>query len=162
MPEAKQPTVRIPPALIGVGVLVIALGFGLPLLTSQQTPAPLSATPSTPQVAKEFTPRANEPAPANLVVSLLRFVAALTVVCGLCVLAAKWLGRKPPAPGEAAMQVVASLRVGRCSVHLVRAGERRMLIGTDANGVKSLVELPGPAPEPVPEAPTASPVSSPG
>jgi hypothetical protein len=73
----------------------------------------------------------------------------------LCILVAKWMGQKPPAtPG--AMEVVASIAVGQCVVHLVRAGERRLLVGTDLGGVKALIEMPGPEPETPPEAPPAT------
>jgi hypothetical protein len=52
------------------------------------------------------------------------------------------------------MTVLAALPVdARCAVYLVRAGERRLLIGTDPAGVKALVELPGAAIEPPPEPP---------
>ncbi len=158
MPDVKPTPVRIPPALIGVGVLVILLGFGLPLLNSRgAADAPQAA-------AQEFPARANTPAPPNLGFALLRLVAALGVVCALCVVAARWVGRKPAAPADATMVVLASVRVGRCTVHLVRAGERRMLVGTDAAGVKALVELTGPEPEPVPDSLTAdtSSASPPG
>lgn len=155
MPDAKPTPVRIPPALIGVGVLVIVLGFGLPLLNARSTPdAPTPAV-------QELPPRADAPAsPAapNLGYALLRLVAALAVVCALCVVAARWTGQKSDAPADPAMVVLATLRVGRCTVHLVRAGERRMLIGTDAGGVKALVELTGPEPEltpPEPEEPAS-------
>ncbi len=151
MPDAKQPgPVRIPPALLGVGVLVIALGFGIPALISQQ-PSPDAAPPAT-QAAEAFAPRLTTPpatqSPGSIGSGLLRLVVALAVVCALSILAVKWIGRKPPQTADPAMQVIASLRVGRCAVHLVRAGDRRLLIGTDVNGVKALVELSGPEPEP--------------
>jgi flagellar biogenesis protein FliO len=46
----------------------------------------------------------------------------------------------------------------RCIVHLVRAGERRLLLGTDLNGVKALTELPSrlPAPEAAIEPPAVN------
>ena len=84
--------------------------------------------------------------------------ASLAVVCALLVLAVKWVGRKPPETAAVpSMRVVASLRVGRCAVHLVRAGDRRILIGTDVTGVKALVELAGSEPEPAPTTPEATP-----
>ncbi|WP_417936409.1 flagellar biosynthetic protein FliO [Gemmata obscuriglobus] len=68
-------------------------------------------------------------------------------MCGGCVLATRYLGKKSPDAPTPSMVVVASLTVGRCAVHLVRAGERRMLIGTDSSGVKALVELPSSDPD---------------
>jgi flagellar biogenesis protein FliO len=140
-PNRANP-VRVPPVLIGLGILVIAVGFGLPrLATSQPSSESPSRVISSPTTGLE--PRAVQPAPANVGLSLLRLVVALGVVCALCVVAARWMNRKPEAAtAVSGMQVLASLRVGRCVVHLVRAGERRMLIGTDASGVKSLIELP--------------------
>ena len=77
------------------------------------------------------------------------------VVCGLCVLVAKWVGPKtPPAPGL--MDVAASIAVGPCVLHLVRAGDRRLLVGTDPGGVKAVLELPGAPPEAPPDPPAAS------
>jgi flagellar protein FliO/FliZ len=140
---------RISPALIGAGVLVIALGFGLPMLTPGTAP---EAAPPRDAGAKQAPPAPIQPTAATgLGASLLKLVVGLVVVCGLCILVAKWMGQKPPAtPG--AMEVVASIAVGQCVVHLVRAGERRLLVGTDLGGVKALIELPGPAPE-LPEPP---------
>lgn len=159
MPDAKQPAhFRIPPALIGVGVLVVALALGLPALMSP-APPPDAPPPAAPEAAEAFAPRPGPtPAPANIGVGLLRLVIALAVVCALLVLAVKWVGRKPPETAAApSMRVVASLRVGRCAVHLVRAGDRRILIGTDVTGVKALVELAGSEPEPAPTTPEATP-----
>src|SRR6266545_926470 len=147
-PTTPKPK-RLSPALIGAGVLVIALGFGLPMLTPGAAPeAPAPRDPA----AKQAAPAPIQPpAATGIGASLLKLVIGLVVVCGLCVLVARWMGQKPPAtPG--AMEVVASIAVGQCVVHLVRAGERRLLIGTDLGGVKALVELPGPAPELPPEA----------
>ncbi len=150
---------RLSPGLIGVGVLVIALGFGLPQLVSVSAPAapvpePVLAPGPTPGAAVE------PPTAAGIGVSLLKLVIGLAVVCGACVFLARWLGPKPP-PAHAAMEVLASIAIGRCAIHLVRAGERRLLIGTDPAGVKALVELPvsetAEPSEPVPEAAPAEP-----
>jgi flagellar biogenesis protein FliO len=72
---------------------------------------------------------------------------SLVVVCGLCVGVARLVARKPPPPATG-MAVSAALAVDpRCSVYLVTAGDRRLLLGVDAAGVKAVLELPGP-PEP--------------
>lgn len=151
-PSAKP---RIPLALVGAGVLVIALGFALPQLTPGS--APVAADPAARPTAP--TPIA-PPAAPSLVTSLLKLAVGLAVVCGLCVLLAKWVGPKAP-PVAGAMDVAASIAVGPCVLHLVRAGDRRLLIGTDLGGVKAVLELSGAAPEPAPEPPASEPVAEP-
>ena len=138
-PQPKSP--RVPPALIGAGVLVIALGFALPMLTPAAAP---EIAPSDP-AARQAPPLPIAPPNApNLVASLLKLV-----------LVAKWVGPKtPPAPGL--MDVAASIAVGPCVLHLVRAGDRRLLVGTDPGGVKAVLELPGAPPEAPPDPPAAS------
>lgn len=162
MPDATtNKPVRISPTLLGAGVLVILLGFGLPALVSQPQAQPQPQPPpqAPPAGAEAFAPRPGPPAllqnsPGNIGLALVRLVVSLAVVCGGCVLVVRYLGKKKIDTPSSAMIVVASLTVGRCAVHLVRAGDRRMLIGTDASGVKALVELPGaePTPELVPNA----------
>lgn len=159
-PETQAKPTRFSPALIGAGILVIAIGFGLPMLTSgaklENASAPQNtSTPREP--ASSTTTKTPEPiqppSATGLGASLLRLVIGLAVVWGLCVFAAKWFAPKPPTtPG--AMEVIASIEVARCVIHLVRAGERRLLIGTDFGGVKAILELPGPAPE-LPQTQTA-------
>jgi hypothetical protein len=139
--------------LIGAGVLVVALGFGLPMFASGPAPDKPAAQS---KEAKDPTP-VIPPSATGLGASLARLAVGVAVVCGLCVLAAKWFGQKPAATAGA-MDVLASIQVARCVVHLVRAGDRRLLIGTDFGGVKSLLELPGADPvTPPPPAATAPP-----
>jgi|GEM_PF-3215841 len=151
-PPPAQPKIpRISPGLIGVGVLVIALGFGLPMLTSGSSPESTSPEPAAKQVTAAGTPAPIEPpSMTGLGVALLRLVAGLVVVCGLCVFVARKFGQKQPI-ASTTMEVLASIVVARTVLHLVRAGERRLLIGTDLTGVKAILELPGPAPEQLPE-----------
>jgi flagellar biogenesis protein FliO len=141
------------PPLIGAGVLVIVLGFGLPRLTSGSSP-PTTAPEPTPAVTKAAPPVPEGP---GLGASLARLVGSLVVVCGLCVVVTRLVNRKATPAKASGMNVVASLPVdGRCSVFLVQAGDRRMLVGIDPGGVKALVELPGPPPEPAAPAPPAT------
>lgn len=153
-PQPKGP--RVSPALLGAGVLVVALGFGLPMLTTGAAPAPAPQ-----EGAKQAAPAPIQPpGGAGLLAALLKLAAGLVVACGLCVVVARLVGPKPPdAPG--AMEVVASIAVARCVLHLVRAGDRRLLIGTDLGGVKAVLELPGSAPEPQPEPAAAAPLAAP-
>lgn len=149
-PSLAQPKwPRVSPALIGAGALVVALGFGLPMLTPSASPTP---APQDTSVKRESPQPIAPPSAPNLVASLLKLAVGLAVMCGVCVLIAKWVGPKPPAtPGT--METVASIAVGPCVLHLVRAGERRLLVGTDLAGVKAVLELPGVPPELPPEPP---------
>jgi flagellar biogenesis protein FliO len=140
-PAPPPKALRVSPGLIGAGVLVMLLGFGLPLLAPKAAP-----TDEAPREAAPLTPAPVQPPSApNLVGSLLKLVVGLAVVCGLCVLAAKYVGPKPP-PAPGSMTVDASIVVGPCVLHLVRAGDRRLLVGTDPAGVKAVLELPGTPP----------------
>ena len=122
MPATKAR--RPHPALIGGGVLVVALGFGVPrLLTPAADPA---AAPAGPGVGA----------------ALLKMTAAVVVAGGLCAVAARYAGKRAAADAGP-IAAAAALRIdGRCVLHYVRAGDRRLLVGTDAGGVKALVELP--------------------
>lgn len=153
-PAAPKPRPRPSPVLIGTGILVIALGFGLPQLAPSASPASPKATTAdvgNSKVAPPAPAPSHAPAPASpeFGTAIARLIGGLVVVCALCVVATRYLNRRPVEP-TGTMKVLASLRVApRCVVHLVRAGDRRMLIGTDATGVKSLLELPGATPEPI-------------
>ncbi len=142
---------RPPPILIGVGVLVVALGFGLPRLITGTTPDSSAAEPNS-AGAKPALPWSDtlalptiesSPERPGLVMAFARLVGGLVVVCGLCIVITRWMAKQTPAPAGT-MEVLASLAVDvRCAIHLVRAGDRRLLIGTDLSGVKALTELPG-------------------
>ncbi|QJW94405.1 flagellar biosynthetic protein FliO [Frigoriglobus tundricola] len=149
-PDLPGPAKRRSPALIGGGVLVVALGFGLPLLvTPGSAPDPVAREAAgAREPAGPLAPPAPMPAPdaTGIGASLLKLVVGLVVVCGLCVVVARVVG--PPAPSApGAMDVLASIAVSQCVIHLVRAGGRRLLVGTDPGGVKAMLELPGPEPE---------------
>jgi hypothetical protein len=137
---------------------VAALGFGLPMLTRDSAPAPAPApAQAPPAAAAKPAPPAPIAAPdaTGLGASLLKLAVGLAVVCGVCVLAARYLGPKPAA-AAGPMEVVASIALAQCVLHLVRAGDRRLLIGTDPAGVKAVLELPHTAPELPPEAAATS------
>lgn len=135
------------PTLVAVGVLVIAAGMLLPRLLS------LSPVPDADPAA--VTPSADTPAPAPLPPTSevdeptpLFWVAAkvifgLAIVAGSCIALARWSNRLPPATSPGVLNPVAKLAIdARCVVHLVNAGGRRLLLGTDAAGVKVVLELP--------------------
>jgi flagellar protein FliO/FliZ len=147
MPATPAPKARRPhPALIGGGVLVVALGFGLPRLFTD-APSPAASDP------------AAAPAGPGVGIALLKMAVAVAVAGGLCAVAARYAGKRAAADAGP-LAVAAALRIdGRCVLHYVRAGDRRVLIGTDAGGVKALVELPRrEADEPAAVAPDAQAV----
>lgn len=134
MADPATPRSRTKTGLIGVGILVIALGFGLPQLLSGNAPSiPTTSAPA------ETTP--------DFGWSLARLIGGLVLVCVLCVALTRFLGRRPDVPTSSALTLLASVRVdARCGLYLVGAGERRLLVGLDPGGVKALVEMPGQPP----------------
>lgn len=129
MAATPPPAARRPALLIGGGVLVVAVGFGVPPLLTATPPAPAAVSPADP------------PPGPGVGAALGRLVLCVAALGGLCVVAAKW-GRPAAAPAGP-MAAVASIRVDtRCTVHLVKAGDRLLLLGTDPGGVKALLELP--------------------
>jgi flagellar protein FliO/FliZ len=144
---APPPKPRVPAALVAAGVLVVAVGFGLPRLVAPP-PAAATAAPS---------PAADDP---GLRRGLVKLAGCFALVCGGCVLVVQLAAaRTPPKPG--ATRVLAALPLdGRCVVQLVKAGDRRLLVGLDPGGVKALLELPGPPPGPIaPPPPAAAPAA---
>lgn len=141
---APQPPARLSGGLLAGGALVVILGFGLPAVFGTSDAVPATSTKPQAKLAPEpIAP----PSAGNIGLSLLKLVGGLAVMCGVCVLLAKYAAPKP-APTPQTMSVAAALRVGAWTVQLVVAGERRLLVGTDATGVKAVLELPpGPPPE---------------
>jgi flagellar biogenesis protein FliO len=145
---------RLSPAVLGLGVFVVVLGFIVPQLVSggapdavpDRTPDPAAAALARPGGAADLPAPVVPPSAGEIGLSVLKLVLGLAVVCGACAFLARRVAPAPPP--HAAMEVLASIAVGRCVVHLVRAGERRLLIGTDPAGVKALVELPAAVPDP--------------
>jgi flagellar protein FliO/FliZ len=151
-PEPQAPSPRATPKLLAGGVLVVILGFGLPALFGGAGAAPNAPTKPAKLAPEPIAP----PSAGSIGLSLFKLVVGLAVMCGVCVLMAKYVAPKP-APAAHGLNVVAALPVGACTVHLVRAGDRRLLVGTDASGVKAVLELPpGPEPAAPPEAQPAA------
>jgi flagellar biogenesis protein FliO len=69
------------------------------------------------------------------------------VVLGLCVgslwAAKRWLRLTPAAgPGGGQLRLLETLSLGnRCALYLVAAGDRRVLVGVDAAGMKATLAL---------------------
>ncbi len=133
-----KPPTRVPPGLIGVGILVLVVGFLVPRL------GPTAPTTEAVPMAK---PSESDQSP-SLGATLGRLAIAMAVVCAVIV-GLSWLVNKPDGALPGTMQILAGHQVdARTLIYLVRAGDRRLVIGTDHTGVKALVELPGPFPEP--------------
>jgi flagellar protein FliO/FliZ len=154
--SARSTSFRPSPILIGAGILVVALGFGLPKLFSASNTAPsTSETKAASTSADSLTTPVVESTSErpNIGMALARLIGGLVIVCGLCVALTRWMSNRKPVP-TGTMEVLASLSIDiRNAIHLVRAGDRRLLIGTDISGVKALVELPGRLPDLLPETP---------
>lgn len=155
-PNPAKPPLRPPPVLIGVGVLMVAVGFALPRLAPEpHGPAgPAAPAPSrSPDTALPTTVEG-----PGLGAAVGRLAVCLAVVCA-AVVGVTRLVQKPAIETAGGMQVLAAHAIDvRCAVYLVRAGDRRLLIGTDHTGVKALVELPPGIPTPpVPPEPAARP-----
>jgi hypothetical protein len=81
--------------------------------------------------------------------SLLLRLAALTLLSLTACAVVAWLARsgrwraRPPAGGPARLVSVAGLALDRrCSLHLLNVGGRRVVVGLDPAGLKSMLLLP--------------------
>lgn len=103
-------------------------------------------------VAPEKTPQPEWVAAPEAGGQLARLGVGTVVVLGLCVATLyagqRWLRGGPAAAEGKQFQVLETLALGnRCSVLLVRAAGRQLLVGLDGSGVKSLLTLPEPLPD---------------
>jgi flagellar biogenesis protein FliO len=125
--------------LFGVGI--VALGLATPLLVeggrSQDLPAQVATEGATPLEGPEMGGM------------LVRLVGGTVVVLLLCVailwICRRWWGVKSgtAAPGIG-LEVLESLTLtGFCRLDLVRAGERYLLAGMDASGLKVVIAVEG-------------------
>ncbi len=124
-----------------VGLVVVVLGLLTPMFfegsRSQDLPVQSGAEGGAPLEGPEMGGM------------LLRLVGGTAVVLALCVgtlwVCRRWYGVKfgNMAPG-AALQIVESLTLtGPCRVDLVRAGDRYLLAGMDAAGLKTVLAVEG-------------------
>ncbi|MEO2088056.1 MAG: flagellar biosynthetic protein FliO [Gemmataceae bacterium] len=75
--------------------------------------------------------------------TLLKMTLGVGVVAVAWAAVARYVGRKQPSVMPSHLGVEASLPIdSRCVVHLLRVGDRRLLVGSDSAGVKAVVELP--------------------
>ena len=128
--------------LLGLGVFVVAVGFAVPRFLGSP-----STTPKASESVQSFTlPTPSSDGP-SLGMSLLKMALGVAVVSGGCIGIARWMKKRTATPAVGSMEVVARLALDRrCVLHLVQSGDRRLLLGIDAAGVKSLLEIPGEVP----------------
>lgn len=88
------------------------------------------------------------PEPPNTGAMLMRLGVGTVVVLGLCV-GSLWIGKpwlqrlQLKAIGGSGMSVEGSIALGnRAMLYLVRVGDTRLVAGTDAAGLKSLIAIP--------------------
>ncbi len=124
------PAKPAPNKLVPIGVAVVVAGFLLPQL--------VGGSPTS-------TPAASAAGEApNYAIFLIKMLLGLAVLAGACIVFVRWKKPGPVATGN--MEILATVTLARGLVHLVRAGDRRLLIGVDPAGVKAVTELPGPLP----------------
>lgn len=124
--------------LVTVGFVVVCGGLLAPQLSDMgarvRTPPDASEQPQTPDSS---TPSAGPPTDA-----LAKLLVAVGLIAAVCFGLTRYLGPRRMSAASGQLQIVASLPVdARCMVHLVRAGDRRLLVGVDWAGVKSVAEL---------------------
>ena len=135
---------RPPIALLIGGLVVVACGFVLPrLMTGTDVGLHSSSTIPSGSESPGALPEIATADGASLGWALARMALGIVVVGGLCIVLTRWLTKRT-LPQATTMHVLASLAIdARSVVHLVRAGDRRLLVGKDFSGIKALVELPG-------------------
>lgn len=87
------------------------------------------------------------PEPPDTGAMLLRLGFGTVVTLGLCVgtivFGRRWMQRLPTMTAARKLQIEECLSLGhRASLYLVKIGESRLIAGTDASGLKSLLVLP--------------------
>jgi flagellar biogenesis protein FliO len=150
----------------GVSLLAVVCGLALPrsfpaehAAVAHSAPAsevkvlpaapPVAAQGSATQTKKEELtysppPWPESPDPKAL---LMRLGVGTVVVLGLCVgtlwAAKRWLHGTPPVTARQQLRLLEALPLGnRCTLYLVSTGDRRVLVGADGAGLKTVVPLP--------------------
>lgn len=136
-------TTRIPKrtlvALVAAAVAACVVGVLVPRWLPLAPPASVSAADG---LADAPVPAGTSPAAAASPFGWA--VVATVALSGVVLLVWKTRSRSiAPVPGGA-VEFFASLAIdAQCTVSLVRAGSRRLLLGHDLTGVKVMLELPG-------------------
>ena len=132
-----------------IGLVAVTAGVFIPQMLPPLS-APAKSAPSLEIPKKDdltYTPPAFAEGPDPKAM-IIRLTLGTAIVLGLCVgtlwLSKRWLRAIPGRPASAGpLHLVDSLNLGnRCSVYLIGAGQRQVLVGIDASGLKSLVPLP--------------------
>jgi flagellar biogenesis protein FliO len=152
--------------LVGsIALIAISSGIILPRSLPSAVPAPISAVPAaaaspvltTAPAAPQDTKAAGKddltytaptwPEPPDVRPMLLRLGVGTVVVLGLCVgslwVAKRWMRGSPVSGGiTSQLRLIETLPLGnRCALYLVAAGERSVLVGADASGMKTILAL---------------------
>jgi flagellar biogenesis protein FliO len=76
---------------------------------------------------------------------LIKLIVGMALIGGIAVALARSMKNRPLRPTRN-MEILATIAIdSRCMVHLVRSGTRRLLVGLDPSGIKTLTELPASA-----------------
>jgi flagellar biogenesis protein FliO len=134
-----------------IGVVSVCAGVVLPQMLPADDAVTQASPPAEPSKKSElaYTPPAWPEAPDPKAM-IMRLVLGTAIVLGLCVctllLSKRWLRGMPVKSSTAGpLSLVDTLALGnRCQVHLIGVGKRRILIGVDASGLKSVVPLTEP------------------
>ena len=145
MTPLNTPARPQPKKLIAIGLFVVICGLLIPKLISGSPPQPLPQSsdarvkPVAPLARSSEEPATPPPSPTAL---LVKMIVGIALFGGVAIALARSMKNKPLRPAKN-MEVLASLNLdARCMLHLVQAGPRRLLIGMDATGAKTLTELP--------------------
>jgi flagellar protein FliO/FliZ len=126
---AKKPSI---PWLVVGGAFVIGLGLFAPQV-ARSTPDTTAPTPA-------LVGSTDGTSPTTIVFKML---LGIGVVAFASVGFSRVVAQQKPAALPGTLELLASLSLDvRSAVHLVRVGDRRLLIGIDAHGVKAVTELP--------------------
>jgi flagellar protein FliO/FliZ len=134
--------------LAGVGFAVVCLGLFAPRMIGVGSNLVPDVGVSTPTEVAPLTQPVATGMPTGELSKLLGGATAVAVVwIGLT----RYLSRRSKPVANTNLEMLASLAVdARCVVHLVRIGERRLLVGVDSAGVKAVTELSEAVPPPEP------------
>lgn len=133
--QANRRTILI----VSASIFVIAIGILLPRIMPIAAPQPITAADTTTSSA----PVSIETPALSMTVG--KIIVGISIIAGTCLLIMKRFAHKPVIIPGGALEFYSALAIDPlCTVSLVRAGTKRMLIGHDVSGVKVMLELPGP------------------
>lgn len=120
-----------------VGFVVVCLGLFTPQLFGLKSL--LGSKPGETSALEESEVVAASPSLGVWTPFLFGVLAVAVVGIGVT----RYFGKRTNTTANSNLETLASLAIDpRCVVHLVRVGERRLLVGVDWAGVKAVTELP--------------------